>query len=200
MARPLQKALTFFDYLAFDSGSQQRHEYVGGHCYPKTSGTMRHNRIAGNIFRILSNQLDGSPCQVFINDMKLHVQATDSVYYPDVFVYCGSSIANDEKVARDATLVVEVLSDSTAEIDRREKLVAYQKLPSLRAYWIVSQAEQCVEVHSRDGDGQWQALAYATGESIPTDWMSSETTALSVLYAGTDLTVCNEAGQIIAVR
>ena len=187
MAQPLQKALSLFDYLAFDNASQERHEYVGGRVYAMTGGTMRHNRIAGNIFRLLANRFDGSPWQVFINDMKLHVQVTDSVYYPDVFVYYGSSTANSEKVAQDATLVVEVLSDSTAEIDRREKLVAYQKLPGLRAYLIVSQAEQRVEVHSRDAGGQWQALAYSRGESISTEWMKSETIALSALYSGTDL-------------
>ena len=187
MALPLQNPLSLFDYLAFDNRSLERHEYVGGRMYAMTGGTMRHNRVSGNIFRILSNLLDGSPCQVFINDMKLHVQATDSVYYPDVFVYCGSSTANDEKVAQDATLVVEVLSESTAEIDRREKLVAYQKLPSLRAYWIVSQTEQRVEVHSRGMDGRWQALAYTLGESIPTEWMGSVSVTLSTLYAGTDI-------------
>jgi len=46
--------------------------------------TARHNRVAGNIFRILSDCLNGSACQVFINDMKLHVQAADSVQYPTV--------------------------------------------------------------------------------------------------------------------
>ena len=187
MSLPLQKPLGLFDYLAFDNGSQERHEYVGGRIYGMTGGTMRHNRVALNVARILSNLLDGSPCQVFINDMKLHVQATDSVYYPDVFVYCGSSTANEEKVAQDAALVVEVLSDSTAEIDRREKLVAYQKLPGLRAYWIVSQAEQRVEVHSRDAEGRWQALAYLVGEAIPVEWMGPEPVPLNGIYAGTDL-------------
>ena len=187
MALPLQKPFHLFDYLSFDNGSQERHEYVGGRIYAMTGGTMRHNRISGNIFRILSDRLDGSPCQVFINDMKLHVQAADSVYYPDVFVYCGSGIANNEKVAPDANLVVEVLSESTAAIDRREKLVAYQKLTSLRAYWIVSQTEQLVEVHSRDTEGRWQALAYAMGESIPTEWLGAEPVALSRLYVGTDI-------------
>ncbi len=187
MSLPLQKALSLFDYLAFDSESQERHEYVGGRIYAMTGGTMRHSRIALNVASMLGNRLGGSPCQVFINDMKLHVQATDSVYYPDVFVYCGSSIANDEKVAQDATLVVEVLSDSTAEIDRREKLVAYQKLPGLRAYWIVSQTEQRVEVYSRDAEGRWQAIAYTVGESIPTDWMGPEPATLKTIYAGTDI-------------
>ena len=187
MALPLQKTIHLFDYLTFDNASQERHEYVGGRIYAMTGGTMRHNRIALNIARLFSNRLDGGPCQVFINDMKLHVQAADSVYYPDVFVYCGSGIANDEKVAPDATLVVEVLSDSTAIIDGREKLVAYQKIPSLRAYWIVSQTEQRVEVHSRETDGQCQALAYGAGEGIPTAWLSPEPVALATLYAGTDI-------------
>ena len=187
MALPLQKPIHLFEYLTFDNGSQERHEYVGGRIYAMTGGTMRHNRVAGNIFRILSNRLDGSPCQVFINDMKLHVQAADSVYYPDVFVYCGSSIANDKKVVQDASLVVEVLSDSTSGIDRREKLVAYQRLPGLRAYWIVSQTEQLVEVHSRDTAGLWQALAYTLGEGIPTEWLGQEPVTVSAIYAGTDI-------------
>jgi len=113
--------------------------------------------------------------------------ATDSVYYPDVFVYRGSSVANGEKVAQDATLVVEVLSESTAEIDRREKLVAYQKLPGLRAYWIVSQTEQRIELHSRDAEGRWQALAYTAGESLPLDGTGCEPVPLKSLYAGTDV-------------
>lgn len=187
MSLPLQKPLSLFDYLAFDNESRERHEYVGGRIYAMTGGTMRHNRIALNVARILGNRLDGSPYQVFINDMKLHVQATDSVYYPDVFVYCASSVANDEIVAQDATLVVEVLSDSTAEIDRREKLVAYQKLPGLRAYWIVSQTEQRIELHSRDTEGRWQAMAYTAGEAVPLDWTGSEPVALKSLYAGTDV-------------
>jgi Uma2 family endonuclease len=70
------------------------------------------------------------------------------------------------KVSQDATLNVEVTSESTAEIDRREKLVAYQKLPGLRAYWIASQDTQRVEAHERDASGRWQAMAYGCGEAL----------------------------------
>ncbi len=188
MALPLQKPIHLFDYFKFENASTTRHEYVGGGIHAMTGGTMRHNRVSGNIFRALSNRLDSTPCQVFINDMKLHVQAADSVYYPDVFVYCGTSTANDEPVVQDASLVVEVLSESTATIDRREKLAAYQKLPSLRAYWIVSQTEQRIEVHSRAPDGQWQAVAYTVGDSVPGEWLGNEAFDLSMVYAGTDIT------------
>ncbi len=51
--------------------------------------------------------------------MKLHVQAADSVYYPDVLVYCGSSSPMAKKMVHDALLVVEVVSESNAGIDRR---------------------------------------------------------------------------------
>ncbi len=187
MGLPLQKLLDVSAYLEFDDSSQGRHEFESGVIYAMTGGTMRHNRVTGNIFRIVANRLDGSACQVFINDMKLHVQAADSVYYPDVFVYCGSNVANEDKLVTDAKLVVEVLSDSTAARDRRQKRIAYQKLPGLQSYWIVSQTEQRVEVHSRGADGQWQARAYGPAESIATDWLGDEAITLAVMYAGTDI-------------
>jgi Uma2 family endonuclease len=96
MPQPLPRPVHLLDDLALEDRSQVRHGYLGGYTYGKASGTLRHNRISGNLARILSNLLEGGPCQVFINGMKHHVQAADNVYYPDVFVYRGSAIANDE--------------------------------------------------------------------------------------------------------
>lgn len=187
MAQPLRASIHLFDYLAMDDESELRHEYVGGRIYAMTGGSLRHNRIALNIARLLGDRLEGMPWQVFINDVKLHVQAADSVYYPDVLVHCGSGPADDAKLVHDAALVVEVLSESTAEIDRREKLVAYGKLPGLRAYWIVSQDEQRVEVRERDAAGAEQATAYTRGDAIAAGWLGGEAIAVERLYAGTDI-------------
>jgi Uma2 family endonuclease len=119
--------------------------------------------------------------------VKLHVQAADCVYYPDVLVHCGSNVADDTKVLQDAALVVEVLNDSTMEIDRREKLAAYRKLPGLRGYWIVSQTEQRVQVHARDATGQWRTADCGRGDTIAADWLNGEAFAIARLYAGTDI-------------
>lgn len=119
MAHSLRAPIHLFDYPAMDEASAVRHEYAAGQIYAMTGGSMRHNRIALNIARLLADRLEATPCQVFINDVKLHVQAADSVYYPDVFVPCGSALASGAKVVHDAALVVEVASESTAEIDRR---------------------------------------------------------------------------------
>ena len=185
MAHALQSPLHLFDYLKFEDASPTRHEYVGGRIHAMTGGTMRHNRISGNVFRLLSDRFDGTHCQVFINDMKVHVQAADSVYYPDVLVYCGSPIAGGDKLVQEALLIVEVTSDSTAGIDRREKRVAYQRLPGLRAYWIVSQTERHVELHERDATGTWTARELTASDSLPV--VDSDPMPLERLYAGTDI-------------
>ena len=185
MAHALQSSLHLFDYLKFEDVSTTRHEYVGGRIHAMTGGTMRHNRISLNVAKTLSDRFDGTPCQVFINDMKLHVQAADSVYYPDVLVYGGSSVADGEKMVHDALLVVEVVSESSAGIDRREKRVAYQRLSGLRAYWIVSQTERHVELHERDATGAWTAREFTASDSLPV--VDSDPLPLARLYAGTDI-------------
>jgi Uma2 family endonuclease len=188
VSQPLRAPAPLFDYLEREESSQVRHEYMGGEVHAVVGGTLRHKRIAQNITRALADRLEGKPCQVFMEGVKLHVQAADSVYYPDVIVYCaGSAIAGDAKLLQDASLVVEVLSESTMEIDRREKLIAYRKLAGLRGYWIVSPTEQRVEVHERDVSGQWRATVYGPGEALPSGWLEGEPFALARVYAGTDI-------------
>ncbi len=188
MAHALLAPIELFDYLRYEESSPLRHEFVGGRIHAMTGGTMRHNRIALNIAAALMPRLAGTPCQAFINDMKLHIQAVDSVYYPDVFVHCGAAVAGAQKLATDATLIVEVLRESTTGIDRREKLAAYQKLPSLRSYWVVSQEEQCVEQHVRQADGRWALSILTQGDdSLAAEDVPGAPLRLGELYAGTDL-------------
>lgn len=187
MNQPQHALLDLSGYLAFEDASPLRHEYLGGNVYAMTGGSMRHNRIAGNIYSHLLHQLDGSPCQVFINDMKLHVQAADSVYYPDVLVHCGSGPAGSAKFVNSAALIVEVLSDSTEQIDRREKRVAYQRLAGLRAYWVVSQNEQQIEVHQRDAHGSWTLHTCKLGDVLDTAGLTAQPLTLADVYAGTDV-------------
>ncbi|MBP0028924.1 Uma2 family endonuclease [Roseofilum sp. Guam] len=52
-------------------------------------------------------------------------------------------------------LIVEVLSQSTESLDRREKLTNYQKLESLKEYVLVSQDRIQVEVYRQDAPGNW---------------------------------------------
>ena len=166
MSCALRKPVGLADYLLAEDASPLRHEYPGGYVYAMTGGTLRHNRVAGNIYARLLQELAGNPCQVFINDVNLHVPATDSVYCPDEVVHCGGGTADETKLLTDATLIVEVLRDSTAQTDRREKRASCQRLHSLRAYWIISQDEQRAEVHLRDAHGAWSIRLCSAADAL----------------------------------
>lgn len=68
---------------------------------------------------------------------------------------CGEDEANTHYVTRPC-IVVEVISPSTAVIDRREKLLAYRKLPSLSAYLLVESDRRQAEYFLRGEDGAWR--------------------------------------------
>jgi Uma2 family endonuclease len=157
MASPAHRAspLTIDDYLLLEEASATRHEYVAGQVHALAGTTKRHNTIAGNIHALLWQAMGDGPCRVFIGDVKLRA-GSDAIYYPDVMVVCEPDGEAGPLIVEAPCLVVEVISPSTASIDRREKLAAYRGLPSLRAYLVVEQELQRVERHWRDEEGTWQ--------------------------------------------
>ena len=177
------------EYLASEERSPIRHEYMGGELYAMAGGSQRHNRIALNAASALLSDLRSTPCQVFMSDVKLHVAHDNAYYYPDVMVACNeaSPLAGEAQIVADPLLVVEVLSPATETIDRREKLAAYRRVPSVMEYVLVSQDRQQVEIYRRQGDIGWLYLSFEAGETVE---FSSVALALPIgeLYAGTDVT------------
>ena len=139
-----------------------RHEYVGGMIYARVGTTKRHNQIGLNIASRLLGTARGGPCRVYASDVKLRV-ADDAIYYPDVMVTCEPE--EDPLVESYPCLVVEVASPFTESIDRREKMLAYRKIPTLQAYLIVAQDERRVERFWRNESGEWRQ-GEAVGEGF----------------------------------
>ena len=140
--------MTVEEYFRFEESSEIKHEYVAGEVYAMSGATVRHNRIAGNIFVRLVPVARRGSCDVFMGEMRVEV-ARDRHYYPDVTVVC-TPLAELDVVARSPCVVVEVTSPSTARIDRGEKLDAYRSISSLEAYLIIDHRRRRVERHSRD--------------------------------------------------
>ena len=63
-------------------------------------------------------------------------------------------------------MLVEVTSDSSEEFDAGGKLEAYQTIPTLRDYVIVSHRERRITVHHRDHDGSWRVRHAVAGGSV----------------------------------
>jgi Uma2 family endonuclease len=157
------------DYLRMEAQSPLRHEYVAGGVYAMTGATLRHNVIGGNLFSALRAHLKTSPCRVFMEGVKLHVARDNAYYYPDVMVSCDprlQHLAASDMVIDQPVVLIEVLSESTAGIDRREKLTAYRKLASLKEYVLVAQETRCVEVFRRSGDVGWEHATLDAADTL----------------------------------
>ncbi len=76
-------------------------------------------------------------------------------YYPDIVVDCDS----DDNQPR---LIVEVLSESTKNIDLSIKLEDYQKIPSLQEYVVVEQSAKFILVYRKKA--QWKGQIYQGGD------------------------------------
>ena len=153
------------DYLAFEETSEVRHEFIDGEIHAVAGATEPHNTIAGNIFAALRGRLRGGPCRVYMSDFKVRLEAarTDIFYYPDVVVSCHPS-GIERQYLRLPTLVFEVLSPSTENIDRREKKLTYQQAQTLEEYVIVAQEKREVIVFRRAGG--WQAETFTAPDAV----------------------------------
>ena len=149
----LKTKISAEDYLAGEEISQVKYEYVYGEVYAMAGTSDKHNIIALNLASALNNHLRDSPCQPFMGDIKVRV-SPHVYYYPDVLVSCEQNPENPY-FRNEPILIIEVISPSTQEIDRREKLLFYQQMSSVQEYVIVEQQKMLVEIHRRQPDGRW---------------------------------------------
>lgn len=157
--------LTVEEYLELEAHSQIRHEYLAGEVFAMCGATSRHNRIAGGIYEALRAHLKGGPCEPYMGEVqvKLRISRDDYVYYPDVMVVCGRG-KGEERFFTDPKLIVEVLSPSTAGVDRHEKRIAYRRIPALEEYVVV--AQQSVEVTIFRRAEEWQPVILELRDAI----------------------------------
>ncbi|MPY88241.1 MAG: Uma2 family endonuclease [Luteitalea sp.] len=148
---------TVADYLAFERGSDSRHEYLDGHIYAMAGESMEHSTINANLIVRLGVQLQGRPCQVFSPNMKVRTTPSGLYAYPDVTVVCGDPHLHDEHrdVLINPTVIIEVLSPSTEAYDRGEKFRRYRQIDTLSDYLLVAQKQPLIEHYRRQSDQSW---------------------------------------------
>lgn len=152
-----KRAMTVAEYLDFERRSDTRHEFVDGEVFAVAGGSEMHSRLAVRIAGKLDAQLAGKRCRVYNADMRLRVEATDHFSYPDVQVVCEPGLFEGEKrdVLLNPTVIIEVLSETTAGWDRGGKFWHYRHLESFKEHVLVSQDFWMIEHYTRQPDGGW---------------------------------------------
>ncbi|EID44912.1 Uma2 family endonuclease [Parageobacillus thermoglucosidasius] len=144
-----KKRYTYKDYIEWDG----RWELIDGIPYNMTPApSTEHQRIVGELYFAMRSFLSKGTCQVFISPLDILLSASeddenpDTVVQPDISVFCHPEQIEEKGAKGAPTLVIEVLSPSTAFKDRNEKFYLYERF-GVQEYWIVDPAHQTIEIY-----------------------------------------------------
>lgn len=152
----IEKKYTLQEYITFEEQSDIRHEFIEGRIVAMAGGTFNHNRIKRRMTRLLENVFETQGCSVFDDGVKLEIIENQRYTYPDVLATCEDLDSQEHYFVKAPLIVVEILSDSTAEYDRGEKFKLYQKIPSIRYYILIDSRQMALELYSRtDNKSLW---------------------------------------------
>ncbi len=152
MSRSATLRFTYRDYLLLPE--DRRYEIVDGDLFMTPAPTTYHQRISRNLVFFLHRhvletavgEILQAPCDVVLSD-------TD-VVQPDILFVSKerSAIIGEKYVSAAPDLVVEILSEATAERDRTIKAKLYARA-GVQELWIVNPIGKTVEVLRNTGAG-----------------------------------------------
>ena len=161
----LTKRYTYADYLTWQF--EDMVELIRGKVFrmspaPGTS----HQRLSGNLFRLIANHLVGHPCQAFTApfDVRLPLppgrQTADqinTVVQPDISIICDPEKLDERGCQGAPDWIVEILSKSTASKDLTEKYELYEHA-GVREYWVAHPHEGTLLIYRLDENGRYRLL------------------------------------------
>jgi len=173
---------TYSEYAQWSD--EHRYELIDGFAYMMSAPSMSHQRILQELFRKFADYLDEKPCEVFIAPCDVCLSGKgdddDTVVQPDIFIVCDESKITEKYCNGAPDLIIEVLSPSTAKLDRMKKLNKYLQA-GVREYWIADPIDKGVVVHLLE-DGKYVVNAYDENETISVNVLEGCDIALSDIF------------------
>ena len=144
--------LTYDDYTALP-GDGRRYEIHEGHLSVTPAPSPRHQKVIVNLLGILDRYVKAHGLgEVYVSPIDCILSPT-TVVQPDI-IYVGldrlGSVSH-RGIEGAATLAIEVLSASTADIDRRTKLQLYAK-HGVPYYWMVDPDARVIDAYRAVAD------------------------------------------------
>ena len=148
MALPTtHRHMTASEYFEMPEGPPY-FQLVHGELFMSPSPVIRHQKVLGKIHRLIGNFLDTHPLgEIIMSPSDVELGSGD-VYQPDLYYVSRERLGIlDLQGAKGAPdLVVEILSPSTARLDRDMKRTVYESA-GVREIWFVDLWNDRVEIH-----------------------------------------------------
>lgn len=178
-------ALSEEEYLALEKKCGIKYEFLDGRVSPISGATFNHRIVTANFYRHLGRLLRGR-YSVGSADLRLKVETTGLLTYPDLFVISGSVTLVEPEAMVNPSLIAEVVDPRTELYDRTTKFEHYRQIPSLTSYLLVSQDTPRVEQFTRFNEVEWRyTWAYGPHDILDIPSLGI-TISLAEIYAGVE--------------
>jgi Uma2 family endonuclease len=183
MAGPARKVATYQDVL--DAPAHLRAEVLDGQLYLHSRPARRHARVASTIGASLLNAFEvgigGPGGWVIIFEPELHL--AKDIVVPDIAgwrveTFTGDMASNAAFFTEPPDWACEVISESTARIDRMKKVPIYAR-EKIQHVWIVEPMAETVELLQLEGAG-YRLLGTWGGRDAPLSVPPFEAVAFAV--------------------
>jgi len=192
-ALPKRKNLTVDEYLAIERAAESKSEFFDGELFAMAGASHKHNEVNENLSIELGLRLRGSGCRSLSRDMRVRTDRSGLYCYPDLIIVCGKPEFADalDDILTNPTVIVEVLSPSTANYDRGTKFRLYQKIESLKEYILVAQDEAVIERFVRQADESWALVSFVGLDAVLPLISVPVRIPLADIYAGVEFEEAN---------
>ena len=161
-----QSAMTAEEFLAWEAGQTERHDFVDGEVFAMAGAEDRHITASLNMAFALRQHLSGTPCRTYMADMKVAAADERSFFYPDVVVTCSPADRQSRLIKREPTFIAEVLSPGTAAYDLGGKFAHYRQIPTLREIAFIDLDARRADVYRKGADGLWVLHPFDAGADV----------------------------------
>lgn len=121
---------------------------------------LEHSMVIHNFVIKIGSQIKDSLCRVFGDSVQYQWRENDDkVVIPDASIICNMRDRKNVSFTGIPRFVMEVLSDSTEEYDRNEKMQIYCSV-GVSEYWIVDWRKKQVEIYMFDWKNDNTAYPY----------------------------------------
>lgn len=160
-----QGEYTIEDYYTLPD--DQRVELIDGILYDMAAPSLKHQMIAGEIYRQIANYIreNNGACIPFISPISVQLDCDDkTMVQPDVLILCDNKKITKKCIYGAPDFVLEVLSRSTRHRDSVVKLRKYAQA-GVREYWIIDPWKDRVLVY--DFEKEQNPTIYGLSGKIP---------------------------------
>lgn len=160
---------TFQDYLKWDD--EKRYEIFDGEPVLLATPIPKHQGIISYLTAEFHIHLRGKDCKAIPSPFAVRFSENDdynhadNVFEPDITIICDKNRLDQYGYMGAPSLIIEVLSPSTAKNDRVKKYNTYQRF-GVFEYWIIDPSNETVEIYMLE-DGVYQRWnAYGREDTI----------------------------------